>query len=93
MSKLGFLTESTRDFTETPTIGGFNNGSGKNDFDSIFQEAYESFMGENVDVMVDINTMLKNKAVLESFKDALLNNLENLFILYSFLVSLLIIYY
>ena len=77
MSKLGFLTESTRDFTETPTIGGFNNGSGKNDFDSIFQEAYESFMGENVDVMVDINTMLKNKAVLESFKDALLNNLEN----------------
>ena len=38
---LQFLTESSRDFTETQTVGGFRNNSASS-FDTIFEEAYEN---------------------------------------------------
>ena len=71
---LTFLSESAKDFKETATVGGFNNGI-KNSFDDIFTEAYDTMMGSGVDVMTDINTILKNKAKLNSFKDALIGQL------------------
>lgn len=74
---LNFLTESAKDFQETETIGSFSMGSEKNDFDSIYSHAYNTLIQENVDPMVDINLMLKNKAVVESFKDELLSTLRN----------------
>lgn len=74
---LTFLTESsTDDFKVTETVGGFNNASRKNSFDDIFTEAYNEMMTNGIDLMVDINSLLKNKAKLASFKDALLGELK-----------------
>lgn len=72
---ISFLTESSRDFQETATIGGFKSGV-SNSFDEIFTEAYDSMLSNGVDVMVDVNTMVKNKAKLKAFKDALLGELQ-----------------
>lgn len=73
---LNFLTESTKDFKESDTIGAFSLGQGKNDFDSIYESAYNDLLSMNVDPMVDVNTIIKNEPILESFKDALLAPLK-----------------
>ena len=57
---IAFLTESAKDFAETATIGGFTSGNKKNDFDSIFTEAYNNMLANGTDVMIDVND-LKNK--------------------------------
>ena len=64
---VSFLTESTKDFVETKTVGGFCNGAGQNDFDGIFTEAYNGLMSKNIDIMRDINELIRNKAVLGAF--------------------------
>ena len=74
---LSFLTESTREFTETPTVGGFVNEKNKNTFDDIFTEAYNNMLSNNVDIMVDVNQIIKNKGILQAYKDALLGELYN----------------
>ena len=74
---LNFLTESAKDFQETETIGSFSMGSAKNDFDSIYSNAYNTMMEQSIDPKVDINLMIKNKAIMESFKDELLSELRN----------------
>ena len=74
---LSFLTESTREFTETPTVGGFVNEKNKNTFDDIFTEAYNQMLSNNVDIMVDVNQIIKNKGILQAYKDALLGELYN----------------
>ncbi len=73
---LTFLTESTKDFQETSTVGGFNNGATKNSFDSIFTEAYNNLMGKGIDLMMDVNQLVRNKALLASFKDQMLGELK-----------------
>lgn len=73
---LTFLTESSRDFVATETVGGFNAGSNKNTFDDIYTEAYNDMMANGVDMMRDINDLMKNKAKLGSFKDAMLGELK-----------------
>ena len=74
---LTFLTESTdSNFVATETVGGFNRGAEKNSFDDIFTEAYNNLLANGVDMMVDINSLIKNKAKLNSFKDALLGELK-----------------
>lgn len=73
---LSFLTESTSDFVATETVGGFNSGSQKNSFDDIFTEAYNDLMANGVDLMVDVNSLIKNKAKLAAFKNALLGELK-----------------
>lgn len=73
---LTFLTESTKDFQETSTIGGFNNGASKNSFDAIFTEAYNNLMNKGVDLMLDVNNLVRNKAMLSSFKDQMLGELK-----------------
>lgn len=72
---LTFLSESTRNFEETPTIGGFQYGNNKNTFDDIFTEAYENLLSNNVDCMMDLNMLIKNKSLLKQYKDSLLSNL------------------
>ena len=72
---LSFITESSENFQETATVGGFNNGSSKNTFDSIFTETYNLMASKGVDVMHDINDLLKNKAKLDAFKSSLLSEL------------------
>ncbi len=71
-----FLSDSTSDFVATETVGGFTSGSQKNSFDDIFTEAYNELMANGVDLMVDINSLIKNKAKLKVFKDALLGELQ-----------------
>lgn len=71
-----FLSDSTSDFVATETVGGFTSGSQKNSFDDIFTEAYNTLMAKGVDLMVDINSLIKNKAKLNVFKDALLGELH-----------------
>ena len=76
LKMLTFLTESTKDFQETSTVGGFNNGASKNSFDTIFTEAYNNLMGKGVDLMLDVNNLVRNKAILGSFKDQMLGELK-----------------
>lgn len=73
---LDFLQESSSDFVATETVGGFSHNNARNDFDEIFTEAYKELMTNNVDVMVDINSLIKNKSQLRTFKDLLLENLK-----------------
>lgn len=74
---LNFLTESTRDFTETETVGGFTNGSRSQEFDAIFESAYEELNAQGVNVMANVNQLLdrngKNK--LAAYKERLLGQL------------------
>ena len=73
---LTFLTESTKDFQETSTVGGFSNGASKNSFDSIFTEAYNNLMGKGVDLLLDVNNLVRNKAIMSTFKDQMLGELK-----------------
>ena len=66
---LNFLTESTKDFKETETLGAFSLGNNKNDFDATYESAYNELLKANVDPMVDINILLKNEAIMENFKE------------------------
>lgn len=70
-----FLTESTNDFVATETVGGFTNGNNANSFDSVFKEAYEDLLTNSVDLMSDINQIVKNKAIMSTIKDKFLNQL------------------
>lgn len=74
-----FMSESgnTDGFTVTETVGGFNSAKAVNTFDDIFQEASDTLLSKNIDVMRDLNTMVKNKAVMEAYKEHLLEGLKN----------------
>ena len=74
---LTFLTESSKDFQETDTIGSFKMGRQKNDFDQMYENAYNTLMSENINPMVDITLMVKNPAVMEAYKDELLSQLRS----------------
>lgn len=73
---LGFLSSSSSDFVATETVGGFTSGSQKNSFDDIFTEAYTEMENNGINIMVDVNELLKNKAKLNAYKDALLGELK-----------------
>lgn len=74
---LNFLTESTKNFHETETIGSFSLGSDKNSLDSMFEQACDTLMTSNIDPKVDISLMIKQPHIMESFKDALLQPLKD----------------
>ncbi len=71
-----FLSKSSADFVATETVGGFNNGNVKNNFDEVFSEAANSLLTSQINIMSDINDIIKKKAVLASFKDQLLDGLK-----------------
>lgn len=74
---LSFLSESTNsNFEETAGVGGFAIANDTNDFEGIFKETYESMNGAGIDVMVDINSLIKNPGKLKAYKDALLGELQ-----------------
>ncbi len=74
---VSFLTESGKDFQETSTVGGFTLGNKKNDFDSIYAEAANNLQAQGIDLKSDINTFIKDEALVESFKEDLLSGLAN----------------
>ena len=71
-----FLTESSKDFEVTETVGGFNHSSSVNSFDDIFEEATQSIRANGIDPLVDINKLIKNNAAMKSYKDGLLSQLK-----------------
>lgn len=72
---LHFLTESTRDFKETATVGGFTSGV-SNDYGDIFEEAYNTMLANGCDVMSDVNQLIKNKAKYNAYKEGLIGQLK-----------------
>ena len=73
---LTFLTESSRDFEVSETVGGFNSGASVNTFDDIYTEAYNELASNGIDLMRDVNDLLKNKVKLNTFKDLLIGELK-----------------
>ena len=73
---IGFLTESSKGFEKTQTIGSFSEGSYKNSFDDVYEAAHNTMMANNIDPKTDINFMIKNSAMMESYKDELLSQLR-----------------
>ena len=73
---LNFLSESTKDFEETSTVGGFTNGFNQNSFDAIFESAHDALLAKGIDVMVNINDLIKNKSIMNVYKDSLLGELK-----------------
>ena len=74
---LNFITEASKNFEETQTIGSFTEGVNKNSFEAMYENAYNILMESNINPMVDINLLIKNDALMESFKDTLLEQLRN----------------
>lgn len=72
---VSFLSNSASDFVATETVGGFNNHVHMNSFDDIFTEAYNELMANSIDVKVDINKFINNRAMLNAYKGALLDQL------------------
>lgn len=74
---LNFLTESSKNFEETSTIGRFNSSSSKNTFDAIYERACNELMENNINPMLDVSEMIKTPAIMEAFKDSLLSQLKD----------------
>lgn len=72
---ISFLTESSKDFTETKTIGGFGYAQNVNSFDDTFTEAYNDLMAQNVDIRKDITQLVKHPALAKAYKDKMLDTL------------------
>ena len=63
---LSFL-ESVKD--QTPTVGGFNLGNATNTFDDLFKEACEAMRNEGIDPLMDINMIVRNKNIAQTWSD------------------------
>nr|DAO72474.1 MAG TPA: Structural protein sp46 [Caudoviricetes sp.] len=76
MNNAGFLALESAN--ETPVIGSFKLADQPNSFDANFENAV-NLMKEsyNVDPLLDLNTMIKNKTVMGAYKDAVLSGLMN----------------
>lgn len=73
---LSFLTESSKNFEETATVGGFNASASKNTFDDIFTATYEAMMESGTDLLTDLNSLVKNKSKIAAYKEELLGELK-----------------
>ena len=73
---MSIFDKSSTDFVATETVGGFNNGNVKNTFDEVFQEAQNSLLTGSINIMSDINDIIKKKTVLGDLKDQLLGELK-----------------
>lgn len=71
MQNLPFITESGKDFVETPTVGGFSLNTRQNDFDSVYTEAANSL--GSTDIRKDINTFIQSQEMIDTFKENLLS--------------------
>lgn len=71
-----FLNENTQnDFIVTETVGGFDTNKGVNSFDDVFKESCDKFMTKGIDLMTDINTVIKKPTIVNDLKDDLLGRL------------------
>jgi hypothetical protein len=73
---MSILSKPSADFVATETVGGFNNGRIKNSFDEVFQEAQNNLLAGSINIMSDINDIIKKKSVLGELKDQLLGELK-----------------
>jgi len=73
---LAFL-ESTNNFTETATIGGFNLANQENGFDATFESAVKELEGKRINYFLDIASMIKNPEIMEAFKESALSSIKD----------------
>lgn len=73
---LNFLTESTKDFKETETIGSFAGSNKLNAFNAVFESAAQFMATKGIDVKADLNTLVKKPAMMSAFKDKVLGGLD-----------------
>lgn len=73
---LNFLTESTKDFKETETVGSFSGSNKINQFNAVFEAAATKMMGKGIDVMTDIKALVKKPAMMSEYKKAVLGGLN-----------------
>lgn len=76
MSGLTFLGESTDGFVATETVGGFSNANNLNTFDEMYKDVYTEYCAKDINLMQDINTLIKKKSMLAGLKDRLLGELK-----------------
>ena len=70
----GFLALESAN--ETPVIGSFKLSTDQNSFDAMFESARNSIMeAYGVDPLTEINAMIKNKTIMEAYKNAMLSGL------------------
>lgn len=72
---LNFLTESTKDFKETETIGSFAGSNRVNEFNAVFESAAKFMATKGIDVKADLNTIVKAPAMMTAYKEHVLDGL------------------
>lgn len=72
---LNFLTESSKDFHETATVGGFGMGKSTNTFDELFESTESRMLEAGCDIKRDISQLIANESVMDSYKNAVLATL------------------
>lgn len=77
MGKLSFLTESANDFKETRSIGTFQLGDSENSFSAVFESVHDNLMSKSINPKIDINKMIHSSAIMNTYKDGLLEGLRN----------------
>ena len=72
---LSFL-ESSANFEETATVGGFNFASNMNSFDSVFEQACNKMIGKNINPFTDITLMVRKPEIMKAYKESVLSGLK-----------------
>ena len=72
---LSFL-ESSADFEETSTVGGFGLASGLNTFDAVFEGACNAMLSKNINPFTDITLMVKKPEIMQLYKEQVLSGLK-----------------
>lgn len=72
-----FFENVTKDFKETATIGSFHSTNEQNSFEKIYRDADAYLRTKNIDPKTDINLLIKNPAMMESYKEKLLSQLKS----------------
>lgn len=73
---LAFL-ESTRDFEETATVGGFNLSNAENGFDATFESAINDLEAKRINYFLDIAQLVKNPEIMDAFKESALSSIKD----------------
>ena len=74
-NSLAFL-ESTSDFDNTATIGGFNLANNENGFDAAFESAVKDLETKKINYFLDIAQMVKAPEIMTAFKENALSSIR-----------------
>lgn len=75
MNVLPFL-ESSSNFVETQTIGGFANANNENGFDATFESATKDLESQRIDYFSDLAQLVKHPEIMNVFKESALAGIK-----------------